>query len=732
MKKIMKIALALLLIGGALALSLTMVYITVTSGARLDETKLVNYSQSVTFCDAEGNKIATSSIEGNRSSVTADKLHDYTKNAFIASEDRRFYSHGGLDPARMVKALFKNIAGLSFKEGASTISQQLVKNTHLSNKKTIKRKLVEIKLARQLEKRYQKDEILEMYLNTIYFGHGCYGLQSAARFYFSKDAADLSLTESATLAGLLSSPNNYSPFKDQEKCLKRRNLVLKSMLDCGFITEEEYKEASAHPIGAVKNDEAFFANRYLDGAASELEAVGLDCYTELAGCKVYTSLDQNAQRAAESVAFDADGAIIITNEQNGICALAGTLTNVARQPGSTIKPLLVYAPAIEEKLIHTFTKIDDSPVNYGGYSPKNHDGKYHGNVTAAESLIKSYNIPAVKIMNSLTTVRAKEYAEKLAISLDKEDENLALALGGMKYGVTIKTLCDGYTTFRRGGIYGPSKFIKRIENSKGKVIYTAEGNYRRAFSDGTCSLINQTLIQTSVEGTAKKLKNFGYEIASKTGTCGDSEGNTDAYAIAYTSQHTIAVWMGDRENNKSDITGGGSCCNALLKILPEIYKKAPPPLEKDEGTKVVQIDRDDYINFGKIVLADDISPSINKFQVKCLNVNVPSAKSSKFSHPTIQKPQITLKNNEISIVLCQTKYYSYLIEFDDNVVYDGPYSKDLKFSLPSRRCKMTITPYYIFEGKKYMGESLAFSVDLADRPFELPPDITKKNWYSDL
>ena len=214
MKKSLKISLAVLLCIMAATLAAIAAYFAVTADAKLDRAKLVNYGQSINFFDDAGNKIESAAVENSRISVSADELSAHTKNAFIASEDKTFYSHHGLNYGRMAKALIKNIASFSFKEGASTISQQLIKNTHLSNDKTVKRKLKEIRLTKQLERAYSKDEILEMYLNTIYFGHSCYGLQSAAHFYFGKNAEDLDLNESATLAGLLSSPNNYSPFKD--------------------------------------------------------------------------------------------------------------------------------------------------------------------------------------------------------------------------------------------------------------------------------------------------------------------------------------------------------------------------------------------------------------------------------------------------------------------------------------------------------------------------------------
>ncbi|MDE7087004.1 MAG: transglycosylase domain-containing protein, partial [Clostridia bacterium] len=205
----------------------------ITAGTNLQPEKLIDYGKTISIYDEEGNKLEDTSLATGQKSVKVERLQPHTINAFIASEDRDFFNHNGLNYKRMIKAAYKNITSRSFKEGASTISQQLVKNTHLSNDKTIVRKLKEIKLTKQLERKYGKDDILEMYLNTIYFGHNCFGLQSAANFYFDKSADELNLEQSATLVGLLTSPNNFSPFKNPQKCLTRRNTVLKNMRDCG-------------------------------------------------------------------------------------------------------------------------------------------------------------------------------------------------------------------------------------------------------------------------------------------------------------------------------------------------------------------------------------------------------------------------------------------------------------------------------------------------------------------
>lgn len=732
MKKSVKISITIFLTILALIITAFAAYFIITADAKLDRTKLINYSQTISFLDDSGNRIESSSIECDRSTVLINELPSYTKNAFIASEDRQFYEHNGLNYRRMLKALFKNTISLSFKEGASTISQQLIKNTHLSNDKTLTRKLKEIHMTRQLEAAYSKDEILEMYLNTIYFGHNCFGLQSAANFYFGERAENLTLEQSATLAGLLSSPNNYSPFKNAEKCLQRRNLVLKNMAECNFIDRTQCAQSVSQPLDTVNKNSTNYRNSYIAAVTDELDLLDLDYYNDLSGSKIYTYMDADIQNYIENLPFENDGAVIITDSNNGVTAYKNTIGNAKRQPGSTIKPVLVYAPAIEEGIIHSFTKIEDCPIDFSGYSPENHDKKYHGMVTVAQSIAHSYNIPAVKTLNFLTIKKAAEYANKLDIDLDDEDLNLSLALGGMKYGIPLKNLCDSYSTFRNNGNYQPSHFIKKIVNSNGQTIYSAPQIKTKAFSEGTCSLMNEMLMQTTNTGTAKKLKNLSYDLAAKTGTCGDDSGNTDAYAIGYTSRHTICVWLGDRNNTRTDITGGGQCCNILKDLLTELYNsQTPPDIETSAGTTEIYIDRQDYESSGKIIIADTISPALNKLKVKCLSNNLPEEISTKFTCPTITHPEITVADNIVSISLCKTQYYSYIIKRDNEVIYDGDYREKIHDTPEEGRHTYTVTPYYSFNGKKYSGKEIVLNqVNVStDQPSYSPPPITQKEWY---
>ena len=713
-------------------------YLIITRDAKLDESKLINPSQVITVVDDSGNEITDATLTGQRKSVKIGDLNKHTINAFIASEDRTFYSHNGLNYKRMLKALYKNTVSRSFKEGASTISQQLIKNTHLSSDKTIKRKLKEIKLTKKLEKKYSKDRILEMYLNTIYFGHNSYGLQSAAEFYFDKKAEELTLSESATLVGLLTSPNNFSPFKHPEKCIKRRNTVLKAMLDCKFISANEYSNAVNEPLNAKKTTENGKNANYLTAVFDEIEE-NVNVYNLAGGCIVKTYLNPEIQKIIENYDYKCDNAVVVTSHEGGVNAYKSTIGSTKRQPGSTIKPLAVYAPAFEEKTLSPFTKILDEKVNYGGYSPENYDKKYHGYVTVTDSIKYSYNVPAVKTLNALTLKKAEKYLTKMNIPLEESEKNLSLALGGMTNGLTLKELADRYSIFQKQGVYSASHFIKEIVTSDGKTIYKPQLSQNRVFSEGTSSLINSTLLETTKSGTAKKLSHFKFDLASKTGTCGNEKGNTDAYALSYTSEHCIAVWLGDKNNKRQNITGGIDCCEISDSVISSLYTKGSPAnLDISSGTETVNIDAEEYYDNNKVVIADPLSPKLNTLSVKVLKGNTPKEISTKFTNPTIQKPAISIENGAVIIRLCQTKYYDYVINRQFNgkneVIYDGKWQASISDRPKEGSYIYTVTPYFVSDGKKILGKEIILPpVNLSkenNSPQVKIPDIAKKDWYN--
>ncbi len=740
MAKLFKI-LALIFLSLSIAISFVFfAFVLITRDAVLDPDKLKGAGQTILIYDENGEEITSASLEIKNKSVAVRNLSKDTINAFIASEDRTFFKHNGLNYKRMLKALYKNVVSRSFKEGASTISQQLIKNTHLSNDKTIKRKLNEIKLTLKLEKKYSKDEILEMYLNTIYFGHNCYGLESASEFYFNKRAENLELTESATIVGLLTSPNNFSPFKNPEKSLARRNLVLKSMLDCGYITEYVYSEAVKSPLNAEPSEREDKYGDYLNAVFDELEDIDFDYYALKDGCSIITYLNRDIQKFIENIDYSCDNSVIVTdNSTAGIKAFKSTVNGAKRQPGSTVKPIFVYAPAIEERQLSPFTKILDEKIDFNGYSPENYDKQYHGYVTVEDSIKQSYNIPAVKTLNALTLQKCEKYLTAMDVKLDEDEKNLSLALGGMKYGLTLKEIADKYSVFPESGNYRPSRFIKEIVSKDGKRLYEHQPAANKVFSQGTCSLINQMLIETSQSGTAKKLKTFDFNIASKTGTCGNQDGNTDAYAVSYTSENCMAVWLGDKDNVRTDITGGKDCCAIMKQLIEKLYSDhSPAPLDTDGGTVKIDIDREEYSENNRIVIADPACPKLNIMTVSVLKGNEPQLKSYRFSNPTISKPLISVQNGSVSIELCYAKYYSFIVKRAQNnqidTVFDGKWQKIITDTPDEGLYTYSVTPYFENNGKKYYGKEVFLSpVNLKRENSEPPvkiPEIINKDWFN--
>ncbi len=699
MNRAVKIVLIILSAVLALFLAFFVYCVAVTAGERLDMQKLSLNENCILVFDRNGDEIETA----QKSAASLSELPEYLPNAFVAVEDKRFYSHRGLDYKRMMKAALKNVTSFSFREGASTISQQLVKNTHLSGEKTIKRKLKEIKLARALEKNFSKQEILELYLNSIYFGHSAFGVENAAQFYFGKPASDLTPAESATLAALVKSPNRYSPFRDAEKCLARRNFVLSLMQEQGYLSREEAKKAQEEPLPAAPHESRQSA--YLAPVFEELSSIFPDARSG-DKLRVYTALDPALQKLLESQETDSDFCAAVRGADGGVKAFYSTCGILKRLPASTIKPLAVYAPALEENLISPATPILDEKTDFGGYSPSDFGGKYGGYMSVRYALSRSVNVPAVKILNSLGVDRAAEYLGKMNLPVPQEDRTLALALGGMKEGYSLLSLVDGYATFARGGAYSPAHFIEKAEDCQGKLLYTRENCQakeldRRVFSEDAAYLINDMLMTAAREGTAKKLKSLPFEVAAKTGTGGTDAGNTDAYTIAYTSEDTVGVWLGNRDNSPVKATGGGLPADIALRVLKAVYSEcAPAPFARCDGVAAALLDKEEYDKNHRMLLADPLAPEYLSLKELFRRSALPEGTSEKFSRPKIQKPEISVVNGSVKIVLCQTEYYDYEVkrQCGDQIitVYKGKYRRELfdNSVCGGKNYVYSVTPYY--------------------------------------
>lgn len=561
-------------------------YISSTHGESLNVEEIENIKavSKMQIFDVNQNQIKPIS----ENYISIKKLPSYTKNAFICAEDKRFFNHKGLDYIRICGAFLSNLKTKSFSEGASTISQQLIKNTHLSSEKTIKRKLKEIKLTKELEKKYNKSEILEMYLNNIYFGNGCYGIENAAKHYFDKSASSLTLAESAMLAGTINAPSFYDIQNKTETAESRRNLILGLMEKYGKISKEEKEEAIKEKtklkLTKLSNNNFIYdeiikeACKLLSKTETQLKNSNLQIFTNY-NLNLQNEINSKIKNQFSSIENNPEIAtIIIENKNNKIISMTGSKSTLTakKQPGSTIKPILVYAPAIENNNISPATKILDEPINISGYSPENADKKHHGYVSVRECLKHSYNIPAVKILNENGIKNSQNFANKLGIEFSKNDDNLSIALGGFTNGITLKTLCDAYSSFANNGYFSPSNFITKITKN-GNTIYSSQNSKTKVMNDSTAFLITDMLIDTAKEGTAKRLNILPFEVASKTGTVGvsGSRKNTDAFNVCYTTSHTIVSYIGG--TSLSENINGSTYPTMISKIILEnLYSNSSP------------------------------------------------------------------------------------------------------------------------------------------------------------
>lgn len=623
---------------------LVLAYFLITKDAKLDMSKLSKTENVIEVYSSSGNLISTKSGGNAGGYVKINELNAHTKNAFIAIEDRRFYTHNGIDYKRILGATLNNVRSLSFKEGASTITQQLVKNTHLTSEKTLKRKLNEIKIARELEKTYDKDKILELYLNTIYFGKNAYGIEEASYTYFNKPAKELSLNESAVLAGIIKAPKTYSPIDNYENAFNRKNLVLKCMYECGFINKNEYNLNKSKQIVLNTQNLNVFTD-YVNAVISEYES--LDNFTPYNAnkIKIQTFLDEELQRELYLNKCDIynSSQIVINSKTHGIIAFYGDNSNMKRAPASCVKPWLVYAPMINDEYIKESSVIVDEPINYDGYSPKNYNDKYYGSVTVKTALSKSLNVPAVKLLNGYGIEKANNYTKKLGIDLT--NESLSSALGALNNGLTLKELCDAYSPFNNSGKYKKSTFIKNV--FVGNVSIYKNNDYEvDVFTPETCYIINDILKDAVQNGNSKKLRNLPYEICAKTGTNGNEMGNLDAISVSYTSDAIVGVWVGNNDNSLMPNTVTGSSIPTIItkSIYDNLYKSnKPPQFSKPKGIIKLNVNEDYLLKDHLELISSNGSPYYYVVGTE------PTALYEDYALPQVSNCKLTAINNKITL-----------------------------------------------------------------------------------
>lgn len=603
-----------------------------------DPANILGAQQSLILYDGENGEILRLHDKEDRVSIPLSDVPDLVQKAFISAEDARFYEHPGVDVIRIVGAAWADIKAGGYVQGASTISQQLIKLSHLTADKTISRKLEEAVLACQMETRYSKDEILEMYLNYVYFGGGYYGIEAAALGYFGVHAKDLSVAQGAMLAGILKSPSNYAPHLDFEASLARRDTVLSLMAEYGYLDDQGLADAKGETMVILHDGTASEEGRnyYVDAALQDaMEILQIDSETLLSGgYRIYTAMDSAIQNQCEAIfqqddlfPGDAQGAIVVQEAGTGLIrAMVGgrgaydtamafnRATDIRRQPGSVIKPVIAYAPALEGYGYTAATMLLDEPTTFAEYSPRNFGNKYYGWVTLREAVTRSLNVPAVKVLSDIGVSAGKAFAQSCGIPFDPQDTSLTLALGGFTYGVSPLQIAGAYAAFASQGIYNTPTCIQRITDSTGKELYVYEPENRRVMSEQNAYILTSMLQSAIQEGTGHRLKDLDIPLAGKTGTVGEGEGNRDAWMACYSADYAAAVWIGyDTSQDGAlpqDATGGKYPALILEQLFQGLYQdRAPKEFSMPSGVNAYKLDKRTLEMFHEPVLATALTPS---------------------------------------------------------------------------------------------------------------------------
>lgn len=514
--------------------------------------------------------------EINRTPIPLNQVPLLVQKAFVAIEDERFYKHRGVDLKALLRLAVNYCKRGRITEGASTITQQVMKLYFLSPEQTIQRKAREAVLALEFERRFSKSDILEFYLNRVYFGEGAYGIQSASKVYFNKDAGELTLAEGALLAALLQSPSVTDPYINPEAAKRRRDVVLEKMYEQEYIHSIQKIEAQLTPIeldntAILENYDSYFIDYVMDEA---ITAVGNDKIFK-GGLKIYTTLEPEIQSKAEQICarnelFPGEqveaAVVMVENGTGAIKALVGgrqyvvnrgfnRATQLARQPGSAFKPIAVYAPAFEQGYVPE-SVIQDSPFRVGNYEPRNSGGGFYGSISIRTAVQWSRNVAAVRLLNQIGVDAGFEMAKKLGFELVEDDRCLPLALGGLTNGVSPLQMAAAYATFPNHGIYIKPYAIKRIEDAQGQVLYQRPVG-TMVMKASTADFMTDVLRAAVNSGTGTRANIRGTQVAGKTGTTELPDtpefrglsGNKDAWFVGFTDKYTAAVWMGYDEKN---------------------------------------------------------------------------------------------------------------------------------------------------------------------------------------
>ncbi len=536
----------------------------------------VNRLPAIVIEDRNGAEIAARGARYGEAVAVGD-LPPYLVKAFLATEDRRYYEHRGVDFRGTLRAVFANLKSGGRSEGGSTITQQLARNLFLDFEKTYTRKAKEAMLAFWLEGRYSKDEILSLYLNRIYFGAGAYGVESAARTYFNKSAREVSLAEAAVLAGLPKSPSTLAPTLNPLGAQDRAADVIANLRETGDISEFEAREALNRPATVASGSENSGVGWFFDYVAEQARAIAGPANYDIV---VRTTLDQKLQRDAEAairsvltvdakvdgalqaalIAYDNDGALrAMVGGRSYLESQFNRATQAKRQPGSAFKPV-VYAAGFENGLTPQ-TRLVDEPINIAGWKPENYDKTYRGSMRVSEAVARSINTIAVQVSERVGRSKVIQMARRLGISSDIPQAEAGIALGG--FSASLEELTAAYLPFAAGGLGVRPYAIDEIADGRGEVLYTRSPRAPSAAIDKkVAENVTHVLYQVMTNGTGRRANLGNRQAAGKTGTTNDWR---DAWFIGYTAQMTAGVWVGNDDFQPMDKVTGGTLPAAIWK-----------------------------------------------------------------------------------------------------------------------------------------------------------------------
>lgn len=583
----------------SLAIIPIMTYLYFARDLQTKEGIMNNKDTGIILLDRNNEPFFTLNQANVKSNVTLAQIPKHTIDAIIVSEDREYYTHPGFSIRGIVRSLVTDVKNKELSSGGSTITQQLVKYSLLTPTKSFLRKYQEVVLAQEIERRYTKDEILEMYLNSAYFGHGSFGVNEAAKTYFSKEAKDLNLAESAVLAAILPAPGKYSPFSgDKQALMDRQKIILENMAKIGYITKEEREKSGNQELAFDSIDENLnsIAPHFAFMVREELKEKYGEEYIIRSGMKVRTTLDSKWQRFAEKTVADnvkrlarnrvTNAAAVVMDPKTGeIKALVGSynwgdekfgklnVTTAPRQPGSSFKPI-IYAGALEKKIITPATVLKDEPITYNipgsrPYSPVNYDKKFRGNVLVRRALANSLNVPAIEVMNKLGVEEGVEVAQKFGLSTidDPKKFGLSMVLGAGE--VKLVELTSAYSVFANKGLRAEPTTILDIEDKFNRKIYTHQANPKPVISPEVAFLISSIL--SDVRARAEQfgdVLNISRVAAVKTGTTNDYR---DSLTVGFTPSLVVGVWVGNNNNLAMDNVAGSLGAAPIWKALMEKF-----------------------------------------------------------------------------------------------------------------------------------------------------------------